>query len=94
MSDNINRKHIWECKKLMHNIENFSEIRKKEVTNRTLGNPIKFNEILCPITKGGIIVSNCSTCQYCQKMKGMHPSGRSLISLICLYNSNNKGEVQ
>ena len=94
MSGNINRKRIWECKKLMHNIENFSELRKKEIFKKMLEKPFKYNEILCPLTKDGIIVSNCDNCQYCQKMKGMHLSGRSLTSLICLYNSNNKGEVQ
>lgn len=94
MSGNINRKRIWECKKLMHNIENFSELRKKEITKKTLKKPIKYNEILCPLTKDGIIVSNCENCQYCQKMNGLHLSGRTLTSLICLYNSNIKGEVQ
>ena len=93
MSGNINRKHIWECRKLMHNIENFSELRKKEITKKTLKTPIKYNEILCPLTKDGIIVSNCENCQYCQKMNGMHLSGRTLVSLICLYNLNDKGEV-
>ena len=93
MSGNINRKHVWECKKLMHNIENFSELRKKEITKKTLKTPIKYNEILCPLTKDGIIVSNCENCQYCQKMNGMHLSGRTLVSLICLYNLNDKGEV-
>lgn len=78
----------------MHNIENFSDLRKKEITKKTLKKPIKYNEILCPLTKDGIIVSNCENCQYCQKMKGMHLSGRTLASLICLYNSNNKDEVQ
>jgi len=77
----------------MHNIENFSELRKKEITKKTLKTPIKYNEILCPLTKDGIIVSNCENCQYCQKMNGMHLSGRTLVSLICLYNLNDKGEV-
>lgn len=87
MNDNINRKHVRESKKLMHNIENFSEIKKIKKT-------VKYNEILCPLTKDSIIVSNCNSCQHCQKMKGMHLSGRSLISLICLYNSNKEGEFQ
>lgn len=94
MSGIINRKHIWECKKLMHNIENFSEVRKNEISKKIVEKSSKFNEILCPLTKDAIIVSNCNNCQHCQKMKGTHLSGRSLTSLICLYNSNNEGEFQ
>ena len=90
MNDNISRKHIRECKKLMHNIKNFSEVKKTEISKKT----VKYNEILCPLTKDGIIVSNCYNCQHCQKMKGQHLSGRSLTSLICLYNSNKEGVFQ
>lgn len=92
MNGTISSKHIWECKKLMHNIENFSEVRKNESSKKAMEKSIKYNEILCPITKDGIIVSNCSNCQHCQKMNSKHFSGRSLTSLICLYNLNNQGE--
>jgi hypothetical protein len=78
----------------MYNIENFSDARKNEISKKIVEKSIKYNEILCPLTKDGIIVSNCYNCQHCQIMKGAHLSGRSLISLICLYNSNNMGEFQ
>lgn len=94
MSGIINRKHIWECKKLMHDIANFSEVRKNKISKKIVEKSIKYNEILCPLTKDGIIVSNCYNCQHCQKMKGKHLSGRFLTSLICLYNSINEGEFQ
>ena len=94
MNGNINRKHIWECKKLMHNMKDFSVVRKIDAPKNTIEKSIKFNEILCPLTKDKIIVSNCFNCQYCQKMKGSHFSGRSLTSLICLYKSSDEGEFQ
>jgi len=94
VNSNIICKHFRECNKLMRNIENFSDTNKTDFSETILKKKIKYKEILCPLTKDGIIVSNCDNCKYCQKMKGKHLSGRSLTSLICLYNSNKEGEYQ
>ncbi len=81
---------IRECKKLMNKAKNFSNI-PCTTENKTIEKIIfEFKEILCPLTKNNLISNNCAKCKHVQRINAMHISGRTLTTLICLYNLNNE----
>jgi hypothetical protein len=76
----------------MNKIDGFSKM-SCSVENRINGkNKYEFKEILCPLTKNGLATDNCVNCKYVQIINAKHNSGRTLTTLICLFNLNNEGE--
>jgi len=76
----------------MHKIENISDIKNINDLESNVIKKGKFSEIKCPLTKNILLVRNCFSCKYCQKIRGKHQSKRSLTALICLYGSDIEDE--
>ena len=70
----------------MYRAENLSETKK--ANNKSNLDRTQFKEILCPLSKNELIIANCISCGFCQKMKGVHYTSRTLTSLICMYNNH------
>jgi hypothetical protein len=76
----------------MNKIDSLSKM-SCSVENKISGkNKFEFKEILCPLTKNTLVSDNCVNCKYVQRIKAKHNSGRTLTTLICLFNFNNEGE--
>ena len=76
----------------MNEMDNLSKI-SCSVENRIIGkNKTEFKEILCPLTKTELISENCTNCKYVQSIYAKHDSGRTLTTLICLFNLDNEAE--
>ncbi len=76
----------------MHNIENISDINKIDRLNSDIVRKLKFKEIQCPLSRNILVVKNCNSCKYCQKIEGSHQSKRTLTALVCLYGLDQEDE--
>jgi hypothetical protein len=68
----------------MHNANSITKIinEKKSTQNPTKGKMT----ILCPRNHKEVKSSNCLKCSFCKIMRSKPVSGRTLTSLICLYD--------
>ncbi|MBN1328541.1 MAG: hypothetical protein JXA54_03615 [Candidatus Heimdallarchaeota archaeon] len=70
---------------MIHRMENIPDIKSiSDLESNTIKKD-KFRDIQCPLSRNALIVRNCYSCKYCQKIKAKHQTNRTLTALICLF---------